>query len=123
MKKIKETTLGVMFCLVVMFCLILGFAGGFVCGRDLLRMRDCQALSLAGGALQGLHRAIDDKRTQTGAYPESLDRINGADFASGDYSRTLVERATYVPTGTGYVLVVGQPHHACVDQTGRIQFK
>ena len=117
MKQIRMITL------VAIVCLILGFAGGFVCGRDLLQMRNFQALSLAGGTLQGLHRALADERSRAGGYPESLDGIDGTDYVSGDYSRALAESATYVTTGTGYLLVVGQPHYACVDQTGHIRFK
>ena len=101
----------------VFLCLI----GVFFFGRLYEKAEFLPQGSLMRGTLDGLRKALEHEKDETGKYPENLTSLDGASFEGGDFSRKLAERVLYIRTETGFVLILGKPSFIFIDQTGTIQ--
>ena len=80
-------------------------------------------MSLACGTLQGLSRALEVVKTNSGSYPETLASVDESAFVEGDYSAAVAALVLYAKTSDGYIMAVGAPNMAVVNQTGHITLR
>ncbi|MCS7062778.1 MAG: hypothetical protein NZM04_01800, partial [Methylacidiphilales bacterium] len=54
--------------------------------------------------LNGICKAIENIKSETGEYPESIENIDGARYVDEDYSDSVTRKIIYLKTSNGYVM-------------------
>ena len=103
----------------------MSFLGGMKVGSmsaDLrLVIKKTQRGSQAGQTLMDLSSALEDEKSATGSYPDSIGalRVTPSD---GDFSKRLLHEIKYFRTIHGYVAFVGLPNVVYYDSQNGLHF-